>query len=216
MKNFLQEATVRAGLYSFVGGGFVLASSVGGNIIFGAAAAFTAGLGAYFTERLIERRGKLAINDKVQEITNAGAPEIILDELVKLQALANIYATAESKLLPELNSIIRNAQEFFERVTSKLDEQAGRMAAVNYADMLQKLNKALGKDYYLDIEKNPHLWSNPTKRLEQVELAVAATDKQIVRNIIQLNESQDIDFTIAIDSLIRAADGDQAQTMTSN
>ena len=86
------------------------------------------------------------------------------------------------------------------------------MAAVNYSDTLLKLNKALGVDYYLDIQANPHLWSQPEERLEAVERALKATGLQLIRNIKQINSSQDLEYKISIDLLLKAAeDGNAAE-----
>lgn len=139
-------------------------------------------------------------------------PRDIYSRLVELQDLAKTYRDSDSTLFPDINSVLINAQELFKRIDSKLDSQAGRLAAINYSDTLLKLNKALGVDYYLDIQANPHLWSQPEERLEAVERALKATGLQLIRNIKQINSSQDLEYKISIDLLLKAAeDGNAAE-----
>lgn len=143
-------------------------------------------------------------------------PRDIHSQLVVLQGLAKAYRDSESSLFPEINSVLTNAQELFKRIDAKLDSQAGRLAAVNYSDTLLKLNKALGVDYYLDIQANPHLWSQPEERLAAVERALKATGLQLIRNIKQINSSQDLEYKISIDLLLKAAeDGNAADIVQS-
>jgi Tfp pilus assembly protein PilN len=139
-------------------------------------------------------------------------PEELRRQLERLQSLAIQHKDVNSPLLPKLNSILGNAQELFKRISSKLDTQAGRLAAVNYTDTLGKLNKALAPDYYLDIVAHPNLWENSEKRLAEVARAVEATDAQIIQNIRQVNASQDIAYSVALDSLVNAVDN-SAQAM---
>lgn len=150
---------------------------------------------------------------EVAELQSSGyIPRDIYSQLLELQTLAIAYHDSKSSLFPDINSVLINAQELFKRIDSKLDSQAGRLAAVNYFDTLLKLNKALGVDYYLDIQANPHLWSQPEERLAAVEKAVKATGLQLIRNIKQINSSQDLEYKISIDLLLKAAeDGNAAE-----
>lgn len=152
-------------------------------------------------------------DDEVAELQSSGyIPRDIYSQLLELQTLAIAYHDSKSSLFPDINSVLINAQELFKRIDSKLDSQAGRLAAVNYSDTLLKLNKALGVDYYLDIQANPHLWSQPEERLAAVEKALKATGLQLIRNIKQINSSQDLEYKISIDLLLKAAeDGNAAE-----
>ena len=50
---------------------------------------------------------------------------------------------------------------------------------------------------------NPQYWSNPEGRLAEVSLAIDSVDQQAVENIRQVNESRDLEFKVALDSLIK-------------
>lgn len=123
-------------------------------------------------------------------------------KIEELHGLAQIYERRSSTLFPAVNGVLSNVQELFGRMSSRLDEQSARLAAVRYAATLTKLNEALGKRYYLDIEANPELWSNPEQRMEAVEKALNATGEQIIRNIRQLNGSKDLIYQMSLDSLL--------------
>ncbi|PIJ52449.1 hypothetical protein BMH30_02940 [Leucobacter sp. OLES1] len=79
-----------------------------------------------------------------------------------------------------------------------------RLLLVQYRDTLSKLLKALADDYYGDVQRNPQYWSNPQGRLTEVQRAVDSVDQQAVENIRQVNESRDLEFKVALDSLIKA------------
>ena len=172
-------------------------------------------MGVISTAVVAKSAGKDAELDSETEIAEVQSyylPRDIYSQLVELQDLAKAYRDSQSSLFPEINSVLTNAQELFKRIDSKLDSQAGRLAAVNYSDTLLKLNKALGVDYYLDIQANPHLWSQPEERLVAVERALKATGLQLIRNIKQINSSQDLEYKISIDLLLKAAeDGNAAE-----
>lgn len=120
----------------------------------------------------------------------------------ELHGLAALYERRNSPLFPTIKGVLTNAQELFSRMERKLDDQEARLMASRYAATLEKLNRALGKDYYLDIEAHPQLWSNPEERMEAVEKALNATGDQLIRNIRQLNASRDLIYQLSLDSLM--------------
>lgn len=126
----------------------------------------------------------------------------VSEKIVKLHELAGFYEQRQSPLLSSLNGVLANLQQLFSRMSNGTDEQSARLAEVKYADILAKLNQALGKEYYLDIEAHPELWSNPEARMEAVETALNATSEQILRNIRQLNSSRDLIYQVSLDSLM--------------
>ena len=153
------------------------------------------------------RTAKAESNEsKINVAVASKLPSDLRTEFEKLDKLYLTYKQVENPLTQEMESIITNAQTLFERVNLKLDSQAGRLAAVNYTDTLRKLNKALGPEYYLDIIKNPNLWDRSEQRISAVENAVMATNAQLIKQIRQVNASQDIEYELSIDSLIDAAE----------
>lgn len=116
--------------------------------------------------------------------------------------------TARHEALPsgglgyQLGQILENSTELFERLERKGTQQQARVAAVEYTDTLAKLNRALGSDYYLDILAKPALWEDSDRRLKEVRDAVGATQQQLIKNIRQVNASQDLEFQVALESLV--------------
>jgi len=135
-----------------------------------------------------------------------GISEEMKLKIEELYDLAVSYESRRSPLFPAVNGVLSNVLELFSRISERTDEQSARIAAVRYVDTLTKLNTALGKSYYLDIEAHPELWSNPEKRMEAVESAVNATGEELLRNIRQLNSSRDLIYQLSIDSLTSLRD----------
>ena len=131
----------------------------------------------------------------------------------QLHSIATIYEKRQSPLLPTIGGVLTNIQELFNRIDRRESTQASRLAAVEYADVLTKLNRALGEDYYLDIEAHPELWSNPDERMEAVEKALNATGEQLIKNIRQLNSSKDLVYQVSIDALINRSSEDTAKAL---
>lgn len=127
-----------------------------------------------------------------------------LEEHVEaLYDLALVYEKKSSPLFPTVNGVLVNIQEFFRRIQYMSDQQSARIAAVRYADTLSKLNEALGRKYYLDIEAHPELWDDAEDRMQAVEKALNATGDQIIRNIRQLNSSNDLVYQLSLESLMQ-------------
>ena len=125
--------------------------------------------------------------------------------LEELYGLAVIYERRDSPILPALSGVLTNLLELFSRMAERTDEQSARIAAVRYVDLLSKLNEALGRNYYMDIEAHPELWSQPEERMEAVEAALNATAEQILRNIRQLNSSRDLIYQLSLDKLMESS-----------
>jgi len=144
---------------------------------------------------------------------NGSIPDALKIQLQNLRRIALIHGRTDSPLFASINEILQDSQELFTRISSKMDSQAHRLAAVNYTNTLKKLNKALDVDYYLDIKKNPRLWDNREARISAVERAVAATAAQLLKNIQQVNASQDIEYEVSLDSLINSLDSADASAL---
>lgn len=152
--------------------------------------------GAVLVARQLRRTG--ASGATVRDI-----PEELRQVLLGLDTLASQHGTSFSPgVSARLGSIRTNVRELFKRIKRTGTEQQVRIASIEYVDVLTKLNRALGPDYYLDILRNPRLWENPDGRRAEVEEAVAATDEQLVANIRQVNASQDLEFKVALESLV--------------
>lgn len=141
---------------------------------------------------------------------DAGISEEMKLKIEELYELALIYEERRSPLFPAVSGVLSNVLELFGRLSTQTDQQSARIAAVRYVDTLTKLNTALGKSYYLDIEAHPELWSSPDERMEAVEAAVNATGEELLRNIRQLNSSRDLVYELSIESLtgVKAAHED--------
>lgn len=128
-------------------------------------------------------------------------PEDARRQLEQLQQLDRHYRDSKIPLAKGLEAVVSNAEELFQRMAEKMDDQTVRLSAVRYTDILSKLNRALGPNYYLDISQNPELWSDPSGRMEAVEKALSATGDELLRNIRQINADQDLATQLSLDSL---------------
>lgn len=102
-----------------------------------------------------------------------------------------------------LTQLAKHVSELFIRVRKRGTDQQARLLQAQYQDTLAKLLKALDDDYYGDILRNPQYWSGAEDRLAEVRRAVEAVDQEAVENIKQVNESRDLEFKVALDSLIK-------------
>lgn len=164
---------------------------IGGGVV---AVAVLAVFSAVVVRRLRRDDGPAAVRD---------VPEELRQVLARLDALqAQHGAEFAPAAAQRLTSIRANVHELFRRIRRTGSEQQVRVASIEYVDVLTKLERALGPDYYLDLLRNPRLWENPEARRAEVEEAVAATDDQLVANIRQVNASQDLEFKVALESLV--------------
>lgn len=121
-------------------------------------------------------------------------------------AIATAYQPLVHSAVVSGDKILNYLDELFERIDKKAGSQARTLAIVEYKDKLQKLNKAMGDGYFLDIVEHPDLWDNPEERAGKAVKAVTATSQQIIDNIRQVNASQDLEFGVALEALIGAMD----------
>jgi len=92
--------------------------------------------------------------------------------------------------------------ELFSRIDRKNSKQNREIAQVRYLDTFKKLNSALSKDYFEDIVRNPGLWEDSNEKVAAVLSALRSVDRQIIENIKQVNSSKELEFRLAVDSLI--------------
>ena len=181
----------------------------GGALLFGgvalvAVAGATLGV-ILFARRRRDARGKnsRAIHARLEkdlaEALNGEDGDFIQDSIEALDRWSAAYAT----IGPRVTGMTQHVSELFVRVHKRGSEQQLRLLQSKYKDTLSKLRKALNDDYYGDIVNNPQYWSNPEGRLAEVSLAIDSVDQQAVENIRQVNESRDLEFKVALDSLIK-------------
>lgn len=91
-----------------------------------------------------------------------------------------------------------------EETMEKLPEtdQRRMILEVEYVERLRKLQEAIGKDYYLSIIEDQTHWEEPAKKLKRVKDAVIALREQVLVSIKQINDSSNLEFKIALDSII--------------
>ena len=176
------------------GGGLGTVVGVGSGVV---AVAVVAAFGAMVARRLRAGAGAPARD----------VPEELRSVLVRLEALQRQHGMQLSPgVSARLQSILANVGQLVHRIRRTGTEQQVRIASIEYVDVLTKLERALGEDYYLDILRNPRLWENADARRAEVEEAVTATDEQLVTNIRQVNASQDLEFKVALESLVGSMD----------
>lgn len=205
----LSTGAVAATAVSFIPGIFPIVAGVAGVIGFGA------GLVGSSFERKPHDSSEADAYDVAQiPVSSNYLPENLRAQVLHLKKLLVLHTRLKTPMVTPMTDVLRDSQELFARIDNKLDSQAHRLAAVNYTDTLTKLNKALDEDYYLDIKKNPRLWSDPDERCAAVETAVYATANQLLRNIQQVNASQDIDYEVSLESLTNSMTSLEATKMT--
>lgn len=177
----------------------------GGLIV--AAAVVLAAIGGTLSFLLTRRRNKTkraiaGTREVERELAEALAGE---DGAFVKQAMRRLdeRAAALPDIGPRIAGLSNHVSELFVRVRKRGSDQQVRLLQSQYKDTLGKLLGALDDDYYGDIRTNPHYWSNPEARLAEVARAVDSVDQQAVDNIRQINESRDLDFKVALDSLIK-------------
>lgn len=186
------------------GAGFDGSALLFGGIALVAVAGATLGV-ILFARRRRDARGRnsRAINARLEkdlsEALNGEDGDFIQDSIETLDRWSAAYAT----IGPRVVAMTQHVSELFVRVHKRGTEQQLRLLQSKYKDTLSKLRKALNDDYYGDIVHNPQYWSNPEGRLAEVSLAIDSVDQQAVENIRQVNESRDLEFKVALDSLIQ-------------
>ncbi len=174
------------------GGGFALlvAAAAAGGVMFVRRRRKARGTRPAITSKQLEK--------ELDDALNGPDGDIVRASIERLQQRAQAYPAIGG----QVSSLAQHVSELFVRVRKRGTDQQVRLLQSQYKDTLSKLLKALDADYYGDITANPQYWSNPNDRLAEVQRAVASVDQQAVENIRQVNESRDLDFKVALDSLI--------------
>lgn len=183
------------------------APGIGGGIAVAAIAAALVAAAIGGAVLLLVRRGRRGAAKRVEgsrrlqkELAGAlhgDSGELIRESIERLHERAQAYPDIGSAI----EQLARHVSELFIRVRKRGADQQARLLQSQYRDTLAKLLKALDDDYYGDILRNPQYWSSTEQRLAEVRGAVAAVDQEAVENIRQVNESRDLEFKVALDSL---------------
>lgn len=200
----LAIAAVSQQLTADDGGG----GAIGGGIAIGiavlAAIVVAGGAVLIFARRRRARGARVITSNRrlekeLAEALDGGDGDAVRDAIERLRERAAAYPDIGDRL----SALAQHLSELFIRVRKRGTDQQIRLLQAQYKDTLTKLHKALADDYYGDIMSNPQYWSGPEARIAEVRQAVEAVDLQAVENIRQVNESRDLDFKVALDSLIR-------------
>lgn len=144
-------------------------------------------------------------------------PHELQKSLNSLKELSYKYhEIGEFNISNSINDILRHSNELFNRVKKKSGESQYNLATINYSDTFNKLSLALGEDYYLDIHKNPTLWADPEKRMDEVRKALMITDQEIIKNIQQVNANEDLEIKVALEGLTRSMDRPALESIYKN
>ena len=136
-------------------------------------------------------------------------PDELSDSIKNLKVLWKKHSEIGSNAISlKIEQLVKNASELVKRVDKRGSSEQKMMISVKYADIFDKLSGLLGDDYYLDIYNHRHLWSRPTERMKEVERKLNSVDAQILDNIRQINESQDLDFRVALELLLDNEEND--------
>lgn len=146
-------------------------------------------------------RGKRTTERQFDSIGKSVPDELAIG-VTKLRDSWTEHKEAGSNIVGvKLEEIVKNVAELSRRVEIKGSPDQKMIVSVRYADSFDKLSQLLGKSYYLDIRDNGNLWEDPDKRMGVIHTALDDVNTQILRNIRQLNESQDLEFRVALESL---------------
>lgn len=127
--------------------------------------------------------------------------------LVSLDKVADLHDTAIKTKTMSLSVDIRESinmmQKLFTAVSEKGVPNVRKMEAeVVYANRIEKLVTLLGETYYVDMANNPYAWRSSNKGMKNVNLALQEFQAQILENIQQLNEDNELEFQVALSTLL--------------
>lgn len=127
-------------------------------------------------------------------------------EIGKLSKTMERYQRSEEPKLREAGVLLQpvhdHIYELFGRIDKKNARQNREIAQVRYLNILKKLNSTLSADYFEDMVRKPELWDESDQKIAGVLTALQSVDRQIIENIKQVNSSKEIEFKVAVDSLI--------------
>jgi len=132
--------------------------------------------------------------------------EELKSEIAKISKTMERYQRSEDSKLREAGFLLQpihdHIYELFGRIDKKNARQNREIAQVRYLNITKKLNSTLSADYFEDMVRKPELWDESDQKITGVLTALRSVDKQIIENIKQVNSSKEIEFRVAVDSLI--------------
>lgn len=179
-------------------------------LIPGAVLLAAAGAGVGFLMRK-RRRPEVAAAHQAAKANRAADKSVQLSdelrtELNGLSTTADRYRRSGNGELIEASElasiVLTHIYELFRRIDRKGSRQYRELAQIRYLDIVKKLNSALSEDYFEYIVKSPSFWENSEEKKTAVLTALRSVDRQIIENIKQVNSSKEIEFKVAVDSLI--------------
>jgi len=206
-----------ASIYSTPGSGNTSNSGGGGaSLLIGVIAGFvivvTAGF--FIGQILSGRRRREAVEagkpsrEAIAAQRSVELSEDIRKELATVLKTIERYQRSGGQRFKEAAALLQpihdHIYELFGRIDRKKSKQNRDLAQVRYFSTLKKLNSTLSNDYFDDIVKNPGLWEDSEQKIRGVLTALKSVDKQIIENIKQVNSSKEIEFQVAVESLIGA------------
>ncbi len=171
-------------------------------------AAVGAGVGFILKRR---RKPEVAAAQQAAKANRAADKSVQLsdelrEQLNRLSNTAERYRRSGNSELLEaselISTLLTHIYELFRRIDKKNSRQYRELAQVRYLDTSQKLNGALSEDYFEYIVKSPSFWDSSEEKKTAVLSALRSVDRQVVENIKQVNSSKEIEFKVAMESLI--------------
>lgn len=165
----------------------------------------------FFSAKNYVRAQTRTLKLRTPNLDNKSFPDKFHDQLKVFKSLINVHQDNKmKKTASKMTQIVRSIDNLFERLEKRGTDEDLTMASVKYAYILEKLSFTLGEDTYLDVVKNPGLWNNSEKKIQDSEKALNEVHRQIVENIKQVNDSNELDFRVALDALLSVSEKEYA------
>lgn len=131
-------------------------------------------------------------------------PKSLREAVNRFRKVADLHKNLErNSLYDSCNNLIARFIDLEEKMEKlKGNDSQMMILEVEYVERLDKLSEAIGENYYLNILEDPSHWEDPTKKIKRVKDAVGALSTQVLESIRQINDSSNLEFKIALDSII--------------
>lgn len=176
-------------------------------ILAGVAGFATVNGAVFFYARNYVSSQRRTLKLRTPHLDNKSFPEKFHEQLKVFKSLINVHQDkGMKKTAAKMTQIVRTIDGLFERLEKKGTNEQLTMASVKYAYILEKLSFTLGENTYLDVVQNPGLWNESERKIQDSEKALNEVHKQIVENIKQVNDSNELDFRVALDALLSVSE----------
>lgn len=161
--------------------------------------------GGFFAVKTKDSRARKRLFNRYAPERNRSIPREVNAELDGLRLdLQRLLEFREDALAEKVGEVITLCQELFAKLHARNEHQAN-LAAVNYADLLAKLNQALSDDYYFNMLEKPQLWSRVEERKRLVHSVATAIAAELLQNIRDFNSHADIHHDVNLESVLDRA-----------